>query len=129
MTSTQSFNEKLKELMTLHDPPLDTKELAAKLDISYEHARRLYRGHIIPPRHLVETIAKAFNSDASELEAMARQDAFYRKFGPNAQPPVFNPELAPFVNSWPVLSENERVGLLKLLKTYLAAKAKKVRSV
>lgn len=122
--TSQTFAERLQILMEQHDPPLGIKELADKLQISYEHSRKIARGLSVPTRFLIIALAQVFGVDSAELEAIARADQFRRKFGEDSPTPIFNPEVVPFAKAWPMLTEAQKNELLTALKKLVTKNAK-----
>lgn len=105
--------------MESHDPPLGIKELADMIDTSYEHARRMVRGALVPSKFVIRAIAQSFKVNPEELEAVAKTDKFKREYGDGTPTPIFNAEVAPFAKSWHMLRDDQRAALLRQLKGYL----------
>lgn len=113
--------------MDNHEPPLGIKEFADVLGISYEHSRKMVRGLAVPTRFLILAIAKEFGEDPGELERLAKEDSFRRKYGAESPTPIFNPEVAPFATAWHMLTDSQKNDLLARLKTHVAANTKKAK--
>ena len=116
----QSFARLLQKLMDAHDPPMGITDLADSIQLSYEHARRLVRGIVVPTRFIAMALAAFFKANFSELEAVAKADAYNRKYGQKADASIFNPEVAPFSAAWPMLDDSVKADLLGRLKVHLS---------
>ena len=119
-----TFAERLQFLMEHHDPPYGIKELADELQTSYEHVRKMVRGLTVPSHFIVQNLATLFEVDAMELNMMAKQDNFRRKFGSEAPTPIFHPEVQPFAAAWTLLTEQQKDVLLTTLKDFLSKNRK-----
>ena len=53
---------------------ITTRELSKQLGISYEHARRLQAGEVLPTRLLVEKSAKVVGIPVEQLQLAAERD-------------------------------------------------------
>ncbi len=120
----ESFAERLQFLMERHDPPYGIKELADELQTSYEHVRKMVRGLSVPSHFIIQNIATLFEVDALELNQLAKQDNFKKKFGQDSPMPTFHPEVQPFAAAWHLLTEQQRDSLLNTLKEFLVKNRK-----
>ena len=122
----QTFPQRLQQLMDEHNPPFDLKELADVVGCSYEHARKMLRGITLPSKFLLQAIARVFDVDESELEAVVRATRFQKEYGTDAPGSVFNPEVLPFATAWPVLTDIQKSQLLSQLKKFVSANSAKL---
>jgi hypothetical protein len=124
--NTHQFAQRLEKLMQQHDPPLGIIDLSDKLQVTYEHARKMVRGISVPTRFIILEIADIFGEDAAELVALAKADNFLRKFGPRSPTPIFNPEVTPFAEAWPHLTMEQKDTLLFLLSSFVREQASRL---
>lgn len=120
----ETFAQRLEHLMETHDPPLSMMDLSDKLQTTYEHVRKMCRGISVPTRFVVLALADIFQVSSEELETLAKEDRFRRKFGDQSPTPIFNPEVQPFATAWPFLSDTAKADLLERLKKHVAAAVK-----
>ncbi len=114
------FANKLQQLMNEKSPQYWIQDLADALHISFEHARKMVKGLVVPTRIRVEALAQIFDVDAAELIALAEADRFDRKYGASSAGSIFNPEVAPFANAWGVLTDHQKSHLLGQLEGMIA---------
>ena len=60
---------------------MSLKELAHKVEITYEHARRIVRGLSIPSRHVLKAICSDLELDFDEINRTAERDRLLRMYG------------------------------------------------
>ena len=119
------FADLLQRLMNEHDPPLDIMGLSDGIHTSYEHARKMVRGILVPSPFVIRALAELFAVPESDLVHAANQDKIERKFGGDKSM-LIHPEVVPFASAWPMLSEEHKTALLTLLKKSVAESAKKL---
>jgi hypothetical protein len=113
------FAQYLKTLMEEHDPPMGIRELAAALDITYEHVRRMVRGANLPSKILHREIARTFKVALSEVDRKAKEDKFQREYGEGSPVPLFDPEVEAIAKAWTLFSEEQKAEMMSLLKKLL----------
>src|SRR5690242_14789460 len=87
----------------------DLRELAAKLDGSYEHMRKVYKGLAYPSKYLLKEICKALKLDLAEMEQLVTKDKLERQFGSSLHTALgSDPRMAEFEELVPHLT-NEQV--------------------
>jgi hypothetical protein len=60
---------------------ISIRELSKQLEISYEHARRLQAGEILPSKLLVEKTAAVVGVPVEQLQRAAQRDRMLTKYG------------------------------------------------
>lgn len=123
-SSSRVFALELKRLMSKHDPPLDIKELAASIPLSYEHTRKLVRGLCTPSGALTRDLARFFGVAPQRFADLVKRDRFDREYGGEFEIPVSNPGLREIVSEWDKLANEQKGALLTMLEAFVAQQRK-----
>jgi transcriptional regulator with XRE-family HTH domain len=94
-------------------------DLAQKLDLSYEHVRKLVAGLAYPSMSLLQILASTLGADRDKLEQLIETDKFHRDYKYLPKSMKQSPELEPFEPIIPKLSPVGREMLLQMAKTLL----------
>jgi transcriptional regulator with XRE-family HTH domain len=101
---------------------LAIKDLAAMLDVTYEHARRLVRGEGVPSRPLIRRLAEALHLSFDDLNRLATADKIRMKFGTvPLELAGKNPELEPIERVWTHLTPDQKRDATTLVTSWAAA--------
>ncbi len=84
----------------------------------------MVRGLTVPSHFIIQNIDTLFDVDAVELNKIASQDNFKKKFGPDAPMPIFHPEVQPFASAWSLLTDQQKDFLLTSLKGFITKNIK-----
>ena len=124
-----AFATELQRLMDQQDPPMEIKEVAKKIGISYEHARKLVRGLAVPTAWLCRDLARFFAVDAGPFAALAQKDRFEKKYGESHQITVSDEGLTKLASNWQLLTDQQKQVLLSQLTLFLAQNLSKAGAV
>jgi transcriptional regulator with XRE-family HTH domain len=61
---------------------MSIKDLSQKLDITYEHVRRIVRGEGVPARYTLRQICEELGIPVKQAEKIATRDKVKKKYGP-----------------------------------------------
>src|SRR5579884_3289142 len=91
------------------------RDLARKLEITYEHARRLARGEAVPSSYLLKAVCAYLKLPYEELQNIATSDRIRKKYGTlPLELTGKNPELDPIERAWPYLTDDQKKTLITL---------------
>jgi transcriptional regulator with XRE-family HTH domain len=79
-------------------------ELAQSVDSSYEHMRRLTRGHAYPSRRLLRSLAERLGQDFESFEMLVDWDKIHDEYGCIPKFLGLSEEMKPLQNLIPKLS-------------------------
>ena len=99
---------------------ISAKHLADRVNITYEHVRKLIRGDAYPSKALLSLICDALSWDAEKATQLASTDKIERKFG--GVPALLagkNPELVEIERHWEYLNAEQKE-TVKVLVSALA---------
>lgn len=85
------------------------RDLAAKVDSTYEHMRKLIKGMAYPSKHLLRTLCDVLDLKLSEMEKLVFADRIQHKYG--KLPHLLsgkNPELDPIEKDWDALTDDQK---------------------
>ncbi len=94
---------------------LSIKDLSMRLDITYEHVRRIVRGQGIPSKPLLRLMCHELNLNFSEAEQLSASDQIKKKFGGL---PGKDPTLEPVERLWHGLTEDQQADAVQLMQTW-----------
>ena len=79
----EQTNTRIGQLLvdTMNEQGLEIKDLAEKLDITYEHARRLVRGEGLPSRFVLKMICDGMGLNYKLAEKLATANKIEKKYG------------------------------------------------
>lgn len=101
---------------------MSIKDLAEKLEITYEHARRIVRGEGLPSKSLSRILAKALSISENELLMLVTAEKVRLKFGPGALPTSVcvprSPDLQELERLWGHLNSQRRHDLLTMARVW-----------
>lgn len=115
---TGKFAGLLYDLMDKKE--LSIKDLAEKVDATYEHIRKMLKGLSFPSTLMMKALARELHVAYDVLAEAATNDRLERRYGVAILNKVTkqSPETAPFSPILPKLTEEQRDSLLSLAKTY-----------
>jgi transcriptional regulator with XRE-family HTH domain len=111
----------LAELLTskMEEQGMTMNELAEKLDVTYEHVRRIVRGEGIPSKYVLKLIAEVFKFKYHDLEKIAVSDKIKKKYGSiPAELAGKDPTLEPLEKLWFKLHEEQRAALIDMASSF-----------
>ncbi len=95
---------------------LALREFADRLGTSYEFARRLVRGVILPSPKRLPKIAKILDYPLDELRQVAISESTRRRFGTSLAIPIIATEIAQLAKLWSQLTLQQKDQFLIQLK-------------
>lgn len=99
---------------------LSLRELAAAIDGSYEHLRKLLKWndfHVSPSKYILKDLCKVLHMNYEEMENLVTQDKLEYKYGKSLHRVMgTHPEVAPFEEVIPYLTQEQRESFLAQMK-------------
>ena len=100
---------------------LDRKEmsvadLAARVETSYEHMRKLFKGTAYPSKELLRKVTRATGMNFEEAEEAAMRDRMEKKFGPAQVSGTIHPRMAAWEALIPQLTDAQNELLLSMVR-------------
>jgi transcriptional regulator with XRE-family HTH domain len=120
-TAIEPTVTRVSEVMTaaMEDQGLSIRDLAEKVDVTYEHIRGIVRGHVVPHKFLLKAISDALGLDEHELQKTAVADSIEKKHGKiPLELSGKNPELEPIERAWAHLSPEHKDDLIMMAQTF-----------
>jgi transcriptional regulator with XRE-family HTH domain len=103
----------------MEDRGLSIRDLAAKLDITYEHVRRITRGEGVPSKFVLKAVCEALGLNFKEAEKLATADRIQKKYGDvPLELAGKEPELEPLERVWSELSEEQKRNILSMAQAW-----------
>lgn len=99
---------------------IDGRDLAAKIDMTYEHVRKLIKTLALPSEHAIIKLSSALKGfNAKEAQELAHQDAAQRTFKKDFNQLAGVPEDADqLLKSWPYLSAMSKSTLMTMATAF-----------
>src|SRR5690349_6292058 len=95
------------------------RDLARKLDITYEHVRRVVRGEGIPSKYVLKLFCEALGLNYKEAERLATQDKIMKKYGGiPLEISGKNPALQPIEGAWDALTEDQKRAAITMITSW-----------
>lgn len=117
-------SEKIREKMA--EKGMTIKDVGQSLGVTYEHARNVVRGSVLPSRWVIPDLAKSLGLEKEVLEKLVALDGQEKKYGVTLRKALGqNPELAPLEPLWPKLSDEHKKDIMALVETYAQRDAEK----
>jgi len=116
--SDNQYSEELGEIMTaaLEQKGLSIKGLSRKLDISYEHARRMSHGYP-QAKPMLKLVCKLLDLDVEKMEELSVQASINRRFpGVAMRIAGIDPELEPVERLWRQLKSDQKDDVITLMR-------------
>lgn len=99
---------------------IDGRDLAAKIDMTYEHVRKLIKNLALPSEHAIIKLSGALKGfNAKEAQGLSNQDAAQRTFKKDFNQLAGVPEDADqLLKSWPYLSPQSKSTLMTMATAF-----------
>ena len=95
------------------------KDLARKIDTTYEHTRRIVKGEGVPSKYVLKLICQELGIPYKEAERAATADRIKKRFGDiPLELSGKNPELEPIAHAWNHLSEDQKKDATSMIVTW-----------
>ncbi len=105
---------------------MSMNDLAKKVDITYEHIRRVVRGAGAPSKYVLQLICTELGLPLREAERLAMVDKIWGKYGKLLTEYLGKkPGLEPLERVWDQLSEEQKQGVIGMAQGW--AKTNKVK--
>jgi transcriptional regulator with XRE-family HTH domain len=101
----------LSDMVTakMEEKGFSIKDLAIKLDLTYEHARRIVRGEGVPSRFVLRPLCELLGMPYKEAERVATEDKIRIKYGTVPMEMAGKkPSLEPIERVWDLLSPEQQ---------------------
>lgn len=99
---------------------MSVRDLAATIDGSYEHLRKLLKQLAYPSKYLLKDICRVLKLDYNEMENLVTQDKLEAKFGDSLHNVMgTNPVMSPFEEVIPHLTDDQRDSFLAQMKAVM----------
>jgi transcriptional regulator with XRE-family HTH domain len=119
VTETPSTLTSARVLKRMEELNLSIRDLALKVDVSYEHARVIVRGKKTPSKHILKTVCEALNLPLREMEQIRTADKIRETYGNiPLELSAKNPELEPIERIWNLLSKQHKSDLIAIARAY-----------
>lgn len=117
--STTKEHESLGDRVNnaMQDKGMGIRDVAEKLELTYEHVRRIVRGEAIPSKFILKPIAELLSMEYSELEQLATAERIRKKYGA-IQVDIIpkNATLDPVEKVWNKLTEKQQKDALSMMQ-------------
>lgn len=122
---TTRLGELISEKMA--EKKIDVRDLAEKLDITYEHVRRIARGEGIPSKFVLKLLSDELGIPYKEAEQIATSDKIIKKYG-TIPLELYGkqPSLEPLERVWGKLTEEQQDALKAMANSFIASSKKNV---
>jgi transcriptional regulator with XRE-family HTH domain len=118
-TDTPSTLTSVRVLKRMEDLNLSIRDLAVRIDISYEHCRGIVRGKTTPSKHILKILCEALDLPPKEMERIRTADKIREKYGNiPLELSAKNPELEPIERIWNLLSNQHKSDLIAIARAY-----------
>jgi transcriptional regulator with XRE-family HTH domain len=98
---------------------LSIADVANSVDTSYESARSIVQGNVVPSKHLIKLYASVLKLSLRDLEMNAIADRIRMRFGKRwLEMGGKNAELEPIERVWDKLSDEHKADVIAICKTY-----------
>ena len=99
---------------------VDGRELAAKIDMTYEHVRKLIKNLALPSEHAIMKLSGALKGfNAKEAKELANQDGAQRTYKKDFNQLAGVPEDADgILKAWPYLSQQSKSTLMTMASAF-----------
>jgi transcriptional regulator with XRE-family HTH domain len=98
---------------------LSIRDLATKVEVSYEAIRRIIGGSQLPSKRLLKDLCDILQMDFESTDQMRQVEDIRRRHGSlPAKMTGKNPELQPIEDMWAFLSEAEKEQIVALVRYY-----------
>jgi transcriptional regulator with XRE-family HTH domain len=104
----------------MEDNEMEGRELAEKIDMTYEHVRKLIKNLALPSDDAILRLSNALDGfDTKEAKELANQDAAQRTFKKDFNQLAGVPEDADqLLKSWPYLSQQSKLTLMTMANAF-----------
>jgi transcriptional regulator with XRE-family HTH domain len=98
---------------------ISIKDLAYKVETTYEHIRRLVRGESVPSKHLLKPIAAVLGLEYRELSKVANADRIHKVYGDvPLELAGKDPSMYPLEQVWRFLTEEHQRDIIVMAQTF-----------
>lgn len=117
--SDRKEHESLSEWVdsTMQDQGLGIRDVAEKLDLTYEHVRRIVRGEAIPSRYILKPLSELLGLNYEDVETLAMAERIRKKYGA-IQVDILprNAAFEPVEKVWNKLNDKQRKDALTMMQ-------------
>lgn len=110
----------------MNELDLSTKELASRVDLTYEQVRKLRLGHCLPSHRALEVLCAVLRVSKRDMSQRVAKDRMVFKFGDAAwEYWGVNPNAAPLYILFPLLTEEQQEIFRLQIIAFVEAKKKR----
>lgn len=104
----------------------DLRTLSEKLDITYEHLRRITRGEGVPSTLVLRQLCQVLKLRFDEAEKLALSDRIKRRYNAETsdQPQQLPRTLEPLVRLWERLQDHEQQTVISVAESLIRQRSK-----
>jgi len=115
---TETFTDRIRGAMEERD--ISIRQLGISCDVSYETARRVYRGSI-PAKPVLRLMCEVLDLNFDEMGRLANAATLIKKYGEiPLEVAGKNPELAPIERVWFLLTPDQKQDAISLIQAWAA---------
>lgn len=104
---------------------LSLDDVAAKLDMAYEHMRKVWIGRSAPSKLLLKELCKMLNINYSEAQKAVTADKLERKYGKSVYTAIgSNPRFSDIEDVLPTLTDTEWAMFVSQIRGFAQQKGK-----
>lgn len=104
----------------MEEKGLSIKDLAVKLDITYEHVRRIVRGEGVPAKYSLRAICEILGISFREAERVATADKVRKKYGASyLEVQGKKPSLEPLERIWEALTNDQQKDIIVMAQGWV----------
>lgn len=117
--SDRKEHESLSEWVdtAMQNQGLGIRDVAEKLDLTYEHVRRIVRGEAIPSRYILKPLCELLGLNYEDVETLAMAERIRKKYGA-IQVDILprNAAFEPVEKVWNKLNDKQRRDALTMMQ-------------
>lgn len=121
MTTEQNVGSRLGDYLqvVLEERGMTIRDLAIQSEITYEHARKIVRGDIVPSKQMVRIFSYTLGLPLPEMEELAIADRIIKKHGGLPASLVGKkPDMEPLERHWDLLTPAQKSDLINWAKQW-----------
>jgi transcriptional regulator with XRE-family HTH domain len=111
-------NSRVGEMISgaMAEQGLSTKDMSDKLELTYEHVRRIVKGEGVPSKYILKAFCEILGLDYVEAYKAMTADQIEKKYGGvPAELSGKNPELEPIERAWHHLTAEQKADAISMI--------------
>lgn len=103
----------------MEEKGVSIRDLATKIEITYEHARRITKGESVPSKFILKLISDYLGLDFQAADRLRNTDRIQAKFGDLPMELAGKqPGMDPLERVWPGLKEEQKSDLIRMAQAW-----------